>query len=156
MSEKLPEEPGKSFFHEPFQDFFRSMNEIFQERPVKGFLQGIDDFFASPFPISGFPVHLSESDNHYIITAKLSGIKKDQIDIGIFEKHITITVENKESVSKEDETQNSIFKKNSFQRTSKTIPLPTPIKEEKVRANYEDGLLTIKIPKEKGKRLKIE
>ncbi|MBU5213610.1 MULTISPECIES: Hsp20/alpha crystallin family protein [Heyndrickxia] len=156
MTEKLPEEPKKGLFHEPFQDFFRSMNELFQERPVKGFLQSIDDFFSSPFPISGFPIDLTELDDKYIITAKLSGIKKDQIDIGIFPKYITITVENNEKVTKEDQSQNVFFNKSSIQRSSKTIPFPQPIIEDKVKATYEDGLLTIKVPKEKGKRLRIE
>ncbi|MGE6260264.1 Hsp20/alpha crystallin family protein [Heyndrickxia sporothermodurans] len=156
MSEQLPDETRKNHFQEPFQDFFRSINELFHERPVKGFLQSIDDFFMSPFPMSGFPIDLSESENHYIITAKLSGIKKDQIDIGIFEKYITITVEHKEKIVKEDQAQKSMFNKNSIQRSTRTIPLPLPINEEMVKANYEDGLLTITAPKEKGKRLKIE
>ncbi|MGW8788386.1 Hsp20/alpha crystallin family protein, partial [Heyndrickxia sporothermodurans] len=83
MSNKLPEEPKKNLFQEPFQDLFRSINELFQERPVKGVLQSIDDFFTSPFPLSGFPVEFSDSGDNYIITAKLSGIKKEQIDIDI-------------------------------------------------------------------------
>lgn len=154
MSDQLPEEKRKKHFQE--LDLFSSINEFFHEKRVKGFLQSIDDFFMSPFPVSGFPVELSESEQNYIITAKLSGIKKEQIDISIFDKYITITVEHKEKVVKEDQSKKSFINKSSIQRSSRTIPLPTTINEEKVKANYEDGLLTITVPKEKGKRLKIE
>ncbi|MBS4173235.1 Hsp20/alpha crystallin family protein [Bacillus sp. FJAT-49736] len=156
MSEKLPGKSDNNPLHDPFQGLMRSMNNFFHEPPVKGFLESIDEFFSSPFPFSSFPVDLNETDKEYIITAKLSGVKKDQINIDIFQQYITITVENTESATQENQTQKTIFKKNSIQRTSRTIPLQKPISEAKVKANYEDGLLTISVPKEGGKRLKIE
>ncbi|KQL53740.1 hypothetical protein AN964_09655 [Heyndrickxia shackletonii] len=155
MSEK-PDKMEKNSLHDPFQGLMRSMNNIFQEPPVKGFLESIDEFFSAPFPFSAFPVELNETDKEYIITAKLSGVKKDQINIDIFQQYITISVENVESTTQENQNQKSIFKKSSMQRSSRTIPLTKPINEAKVKANYEDGLLTIHVPKENGKRLRIE
>lgn len=155
MSEK-PDKMEKNSLHDPFQGLMRSMNNIFHEPPVKGFLESIDEFFSAPFPFSAFPVELNETDKEYIITAKLSGVKKDQINIDIFQQYITISVENVESTTQENQNQKSIFKKSSMQRSSRTIPLTKPINEAKVKANYEDGLLTIHVPKENGKRLRIE
>jgi HSP20 family protein len=156
VTDKLPDENKKTSIQPPFQDFMRTMNQLFQEKPVKGFLQNMDDFFNSPFPFNGFPIEMDENEKEYIISAKLSGVKKDQIDIDVFQQYITITVQNTETTENEDTEQKSIFKKNSLQRTSRTITLAKPIDEQKVKANYEDGLLTIRVGKEKGKRLRIE
>jgi HSP20 family protein len=156
MSDKLPDKFQKNSSQDSFQGLMRSMNGFFHEQPIKGFLESIDEFFTSPFPVGAFPVELNETDKEYIITAKLSGVKKDQIDIDIFQQYITINVQNMETTTQENLDQKSIFKKNSIQRASKTIPLPKPINEDKVKANYEDGLLTIQILKENGKRLRIE
>jgi HSP20 family molecular chaperone IbpA len=156
VTDKLPDEHKKTPIQQPFQDFMRTMNHLFQEKPVKGFLQNMDDFFSSPFPFNAFPIEMDETEKEYIISAKLSGVKKDQIDIDVFQQYITITVQNTETLVNEDTEHKSIFKKNSLQKTSRTITLTKPIDEQKVKANYEDGLLTIRVGKEKGKRLRID
>ncbi|MED1205039.1 Hsp20/alpha crystallin family protein [Heyndrickxia acidicola] len=156
MTDKLPDEQKKSSIQQPFQDFIRSMNYLFQEKPVKGLFQNMDDFFSSPYPFNGFPIQMDENEKEYIISAKLSGVKKDHIDIDVFQQYITITVQNTETEVNEDTEEKFIFKKNSLQKTSRTITLAKPIDEQKVKAHYEDGLLTIRVGKEKGKRLRIE
>lgn len=155
MSSKLPKKQ-QSEHHEPFGQLMKSMNQFFQERPVRGLLQNIDNFFLKPFPLSAFSVDVIEKENEHIVTAELPGVNKEQIDIHIFENHITISVNNKEIITEEDENNHVFVKKQSFGHASKTISLPQPIKEHKVKASYKDGLLQVRIPKEKGKRISID
>jgi HSP20 family protein len=142
---------------ESFGELMKTMNEFFNEKPVKGFLQSIDDFFKSPFPAgSSFHVDTIETGKEHIVTAELPGIKREQIHLNISGNHLTITVENNELETEEDEINHLYRRKYLRQKSSRTVTLPHTINEQKVKASYRDGLLKIQIPQEKGKIIEIE
>ncbi|NHM29169.1 Hsp20/alpha crystallin family protein [Neobacillus terrae] len=147
---------GKKNKSEPFGELMKTMNDFLQEKPVKGFLQTIDDFFKNPFPVAPFHVETRETDKEMIITAELPGIKKDQIHIDLKGNYLNISVQQNELLKEEDD-HNQIYRKRQFlQHASRTIALPRPVNEKFVKAAYRDGLLEIKIPHEKGKIIEIE
>jgi HSP20 family protein len=159
MSSMLPEDKnnGKKPLPEPFRELFKSMNDFFTEKPVRGFLQSIDDFFKTPFPVgSSFHVETVETGNEYIITAELPGVKREQINLNITGNYLTISVENKELETEEDDINKLYRQRITRQQTARTISLPHAINEKLVKASYRDGLLQIKIPQEKGKMIEIE
>ncbi len=138
-------------------DFVKSMNHFFNERPVKGFLQSIDEFFKSPFPFHAtFHVDVRETTEEHIITAELPGVKREQIQLDILDNYVTISVQSNEMFTEEDEHQKIMRRRQTMQKSSRTIPLPQPIIENKVKASYQNGLLKIRIPKQKGKHIKID
>ncbi|UQX54612.1 Hsp20 family protein [Cytobacillus pseudoceanisediminis] len=143
--------------NEPFGDLMKSMNQLFHEKPVRGFLQTMDDFFKNPFPnSSSFHVDVAETEKEHIISAELPGINREQIQIDILDNYITISVKSSEMVTEEDE-KNKIFRRQqSMQRSSRTVPLPQPVNEKKVKAVYQNGLLQITVPKQQGKRIVID
>ncbi|MFP7297882.1 Hsp20/alpha crystallin family protein [Neobacillus niacini] len=147
---------NKKIKPEQFRDFFRTMNDLVHEKPVKGFLQSIDEFFSSPFPGGAFPIQVRETEDKYIVTAELPGVKKEQIRLNILPNQLTISIENNESETKED-LNNHIFQKRvSHGRLSRTISLPVVVNEKMVKASYRDGLLTVTIPLVRGKTIDIE
>ncbi|KAB2333641.1 Hsp20/alpha crystallin family protein [Bacillus mesophilum] len=146
----------KKVRNEPFGDIMKSMNQCFHEKPVRGFMQTMDDFFKNPFPAAHFHVEVSETDDAHIISAELPGINKEQIQLDVLDNYITITINQLESLTEEDENRQITRRHQSFQRSSRTIPLPQPINEKKVKANYKNGLLQIKVPKQKGKTIFLE
>ncbi|GAA0347983.1 Hsp20/alpha crystallin family protein [Bacillus carboniphilus] len=155
MASKYSNDKNKK---DPFQEVMNTMNDFFQHRPVKGFLQSIDEFFKAPgpFSLSSFPVHVEETDEEHIITAELPGVKKEQIHIDMYDRYLTISVNNAEIVTEENTNQHILRKRTSMQKTSRTVALPHMIDEKRVKAKYQDGLLTISVPAQKGKRLRIE
>ncbi|MDN3016748.1 Hsp20/alpha crystallin family protein [Paenibacillus sp. BSR1-1] len=160
MSSKLPSDKNnnsKKPVPEPFRELVKSMNDLFTEKPIRGFLQSIDEFFKHPFPpTAGFHVETLETEGEYIITAELPGVKKEQIHLNMTENYITISVENNQIETQEDEL-NQIYSRKMFrQQSSRTVSLPQTINEKKVKASYRDGLLQIRIPQEKGKVIEIE
>ncbi|MDQ0271033.1 Hsp20/alpha crystallin family protein [Cytobacillus purgationiresistens] len=143
--------------NEPFGDLMKSMNQFFHEKPVKNILQSMDDFFKNPFPNSAsFHVELKEKDENYVITAELPGINREQIQLDVINNYVKITVKQLNIFTTEDENQQITKKQQSFQQSTRTVPLPHHINEKKVKATYENGLLTIKVPKEKGKRISLD
>lgn len=159
MSSNLPGDKNNSKkpIPEPFSDFMRSMNDFFNEKPIRGFLQSIDDFFKTPFPFdAGFPVETSETANEYIVTAELAGVKREQIHLNITGNYLTISVENRELETAENENSQVYRRRFVRQQSSRTISLPHAINEKRIRASYRDGLLQIRIPREQGKIIEIE
>lgn len=135
----------------------KSMNQFFNEKPVRGFLQTMDEFFRNPFPFhSPFHVDVRETAEEHIITAELPGVKREQIQLDVLDNYVTISVQSHEILTEEDENQKMIKKRQSMQRSSRTIPLPQTITESKVKASYQNGLLKIRVPKQKGKHINID
>jgi len=140
---------------ENFGFFKKSMNQFFQEKPVKNFLQSMDEFFSNPFPNVSFPVSVKETENEHVITAELPGVNKEQIHIDIIDNRITISVTHLELVQEENNKQQIIHKSQTYKQSARTIALPYPVDENKVRAVYQNGLLTITVKKQKGKKISI-
>lgn len=155
MTSKLPKDPNHKST-EPFGEMIEHMNQFFRERPIKGLLQNIDEFFNSPFPSSSFPVDVKELEKEYVINAKLPGIKKEQIELNVLGNTLSIVIDSREEVIEEDELTQVFRKKRALSKISRTIPLPQQINEKSVRASYQNGLLQILIPKQKGKSIVID
>jgi HSP20 family protein len=159
MSSKLPSDPNHTNKNrpEPFGDLVRSMHNFFNEKPVRGFLQQMDDFFKSPFPSGfGFPVETVDNGKEYIVTAELPGVKREQIKINIQGHLLTISVDNQEVELEEDELNNVFAQKQFRQHSSRSIVLPHAVNEKNIKASYRDGLLQIRIPQDRGKVIDID
>jgi HSP20 family protein len=153
VMEKKPDKPKQGGEH--FGEWMKYVHHFFQEQPVRGVLQSIDDFFKQPFPYTSFPIDVRELENQHIITAELPGIKKEQISIDILGSNLTISVKHQDIYTEEDDA-NKVFRRSErLQRSSRTIALPSPIDEKTVKATYRDGLLKIKIPKLQGKKIDL-
>ncbi|MCJ8006640.1 Hsp20/alpha crystallin family protein [Lederbergia wuyishanensis] len=155
MAENRPSKKEENPLFEPFTQLMNNMNRLFSERPDKNFLQNMDDFFFHTKPFGGFVVELKENDKEYIVQAQLPGTKKEQINIEILPQYITITVNHQESITKEDTENTIIQKKESWRQSSRTIPFSKPIDQGNVKAVHEDGVLTVTIPKRKGRKVNI-
>jgi HSP20 family protein len=160
MSSMLPGDPNdynKNKPEQPFGELIKSMQSFFNEKPIRGFLQSVDDFFKTPFPQGfGFPVDTTDNGNEYIVSAELPGVKRDQIQLNIQGHLLTISINNQQIELEEDEIH-QVFKQKQFrQYSSRTIALPHVIDEKKIKAFYRDGLLQIRIPQEKGTIIDIE
>jgi len=141
---------------EHFDLVVRSVNDFFHYPPVRGFLQTIDEFFNQPFPRTAFHIDLKETVDEYIITAELPGVDKEQIQIGIFSNRAVISIENREELTETDEAAGNFRRRLTKKLDSRSISFPKPIIEHKAKASCRDGLLTIRLPKDKGKQLKID
>ncbi|WP_316569827.1 Hsp20/alpha crystallin family protein [Neobacillus sp. YIM B06451] len=141
---------------DPFDTVIRSFNDFFHYPPVKGFLQSIDEFFQMPFSAVPFHVDVEETAQEYIVTAELPGVAREQIQIGIFRDRVVIAVENREELTKSDDADGSFRRRVTKKLDSRSISFPKAVLEQKGKATFRNGLLTIRLPIDKGKQLRIE
>ncbi|KAF9519781.1 hypothetical protein BS47DRAFT_1357826 [Hydnum rufescens UP504] len=84
-------------------------------------------------------------DNNITATFDLPGLKKEDVNIEVHNNRLTVTGETKvETDRKED---NYVVRERRAGKFSRSLPLPTGVSAEKVKASFVDGVLTITFPK---------
>jgi HSP20 family protein len=102
-------------------------------------------------------VNVKETGNGYEIEVAAPGLGKEDFDISIEKKVLTISSEkNDQRQEKENGYTRREFSYSSFCRS---FALPEEVNEEEVKANYADGVLRInltKLPEKQQRRKAIE
>ena len=93
----------------------------------------------------GISVNLSETDQALVLTAKLPGMKPENMDISVTENSLTLKGETKEEATQAGDSYYRVEKRvGSF---SRTISLPHRVKVDEIEAIYKDDILEITMPK---------
>lgn len=105
-----------------------------------------DSGFPKYFPMdnSGIRVDIAENDNEYILEAELPGVSKEDIKLELKDDMLTISVERKEEV--EEKKENYIRRERRFGSMCRSFYVDD-IEQDNVKAKFEDGILTVKLPK---------
>ena len=90
-------------------------------------------------------VNSIENDNSFEIDLAVPGMKKDDFTIQLNDKVLVISSENKNSVENNSMRLNE-FNYSSFQRS---FTVPETVELDKIKANYKNGILKVKLPKKK-------
>lgn len=119
----------------------------------------IDDFF-SPLTVNHSStareympsVDIYEKDNVVFFEAEVPGFNKDDLKIDVAGKVITISGEKKEE--KKEEGENHFRKERRFGRFERSFQLGFEAESDSVKAKYDNGVLTIEVPKPEDKQIK--
>ena len=121
----------------------------------------IDRLFESPFGetrtlqlLSGWTPALDvyEEQDHFIVKAELPGLKKEDIEVSFHDGGLSISGERKSETKHEDA---EVYRaERFFGRFQRTVTLPAPVAVDKARASYQDGVLTVTLPKTEEARPK--
>lgn len=93
----------------------------------------------------------------YEITIELPGVDKDDIDISLHEG--VLTVKGEKRSERTEEGEGYFFSERQYGRFQRTFRLPGDVKDDKVSADFSNGVLKIRVPKrgvEEKKTKKIE
>lgn len=88
---------------------------------------------------------LYEDKESLIVRAELPGLKKENIDLSLHENTITISGERRDE--KKYEGAETSREERSFGRFTRSLLLPKAVDASGVKANYRDGILTVRLPK---------
>ena len=118
----------------------------------------MDDFFDKTFSSKNLYADVWEEDDNFFIKMALPGVNKDNIEITTTPEAITIKGCAKKEEEKVNDKKNYYFKSidNSFEQT---FNLPARFDSDKAVAKYENGILTLTLPKSdevKSKKIEIQ
>jgi HSP20 family protein len=110
-----------------------------------------DDAFTRPFNIrdgwsmSTPAVDMFQTDNEVVVRASVPGLKADEVQINITGDVLTL----KGGVKQEEERKDRAWhiREHRFGSFERSIALPTAVKTDKAEAVFENGILTVTLPK---------
>ena len=108
--------------------------------PFRDVSQKIADWFA---PASD----ASAKDDCYEINVELPGVKAEDVDITI--KDNSLLVMGRKHSEREEKGRSYFFSERQFGAFQRTFRLPPDFDEDSISANFNDGLLHLKIGKQK-------
>lgn len=124
---------------QPFQEvetLRRQMDHMFDE------LMGSERQSATTWQPA---IELQDTEDNLVLRAEIPGVEGKDIDIHVTREAVAISGEHRfEKKTQEKGFFRSEFRYGNFQRV---IPLPAPIQNEQVKAEFKDGILTLMLPK---------
>ena len=90
-------------------------------------------------------VDIKETDDAFVVTADLPGLKKKDIDVSIEDNVLTISGERQFDDAAEGATLRRVER--AYGTFRRSFTLPRGVESGKVAATFEDGVLALQIPK---------
>jgi HSP20 family protein len=102
-------------------------------------------------------VDMYQTDDAVVVKSAIPGIKPEDIDINITGD--TLTIRGETRVEEEVNEENYIRRERRYGSFCRSLALPLPVVTEKAEAEFENGVLTLTLPKAeevKPKAIKIK
>lgn len=141
----------------------RGLRTLFRRRPLESIREEMQDLISRTFGEEGDlwfadritpSLDLAETDNALEVRMDIPGMEAKDLDIQVNANVLTVSGERKEEHEEKGKTYHRIERRvGTF---SRSVTLPSPVKEDAVDAQYKNGILTVKLPKtEEAKSRKI-
>ena len=113
----------------------------------------LDDFFKDPFftrnnSVKVMKTDIQEKDDKYILDMDLPGYDKEDIKAQLKDGYLTISAQKNTSNDEKDEEGNYIRRERYCGKCSRSFYVGDSIKEEDIKASFNNGILELTFPKE--------
>jgi len=129
---------------EPFREMEEMMNNLPSTSPagIKGFVPAVDIY---------------EENNNVVVETPLAGVKPEDVEVSL-EKGV-LTIQGKSTTEHEVDEKNYYRKEVRGGSFFRQIALPAPVKDDQIKASFEDGILKVTCPKSapsNAKKINVE
>lgn len=126
----------------PFKSLARSaplaeVDELFRNFGVRPFLSKLE--------VPDIRLDVSENNMTYTVKADIPGVNKEDIDISVDGRQVTISATSSSKSEKKGET--SLYTERSEGQVYRSFTLPAEVDSTNAQAHYENGVLDITLPK---------
>ena len=127
---------------EPFREMIslrEAVNSLLQDSFVRpGIMEGDGNAVM-------LPLDITENENEFVVKASLPGVRPEDVQITARGDTLTIRGEMKAEEEKKDDRYH--LRKRRIGQFQRTVVLPTPINADGAQAQFENGVLTLTLPK---------
>lgn len=117
-----------------FDDLFTDITDN-KRRPIARPLPGV------------MKTDIKENDKEYELTIELPGYKKENVNAELKDGYLIINATNEKNEEEKDE-KGYIRKERYFGSCSRSFFVGKNLKEEDIKAKFDNGVLTLNVPKE--------
>ena len=115
--------------------------------------QAIEDEWDAEDAVPGqLAVDVYETKDKLFVKARTAGVNKNDLDVSISDN--TLSIKGTLSAGYEEDVENYHLQECYWGEFSRSIVLPTPVKEDEIEAVLKDGVLTINFAKLKQDTVK--
>jgi HSP20 family protein len=136
---------------EPLRDFMtlrEAMDRLFEDsfvgRRPREWAPALEGMLA---------LDMYQTDDATVIKSSVPGVKPEEIEISISGNTLTISGESKEE--EEVKEENYIRRERRYGSFSRSVVLPEGLESDKAEASFDDGVLTLTIPKAPESKPKV-
>ncbi len=106
---------------------------------------------AGAAPRGWYPaVDLKENESEFKLVAELPGLKRDDVRISLTDNVITLRGEKRAERESDNDNWHQIER--SYGTFERSFQLGCPVDTDKIKARFEDGVLTVVLPKSEESR----
>ena len=132
----------------PLRSLQGEVNRLF-ESVFPGTMEGDDESMSTVWSPR---MDLVEADDHYQVQVDLPGVSKEDVSITVEDNELTIRGERRAESRAEDD--HVVRMERTFGTFYRSIRLPRTVDESKIKATFDDGVLTVNLPKTEKSRPK--
>jgi len=116
-----------------------------------------DDAFTRPLTLrdgwSAPAIDMYQTDDEIVVKASLPGVKADEVQINITGEILTIKGETRQVEEKKEKAWH--MREQRWGTFERAVALPTEVVSDKAKAEFENGILTITLPKAEEVKPKV-
>jgi HSP20 family protein len=128
--------PGRRNPFEEIEELFEQLNDGFSQMS-----ESMETELGD-----GIKVDVADRDDAVVVTADVPGFDADDIDVSVRDRRLTIAAERSDSAEADADEQ--YYRRERTRRAvQRTVSLPTEVEEADASASYENGVLTVELPK---------
>lgn len=131
-------------------------------QPTTDLFRPILDDLAMPFGRMGSTLRVPDTDvleteDEVSVVAELPGMNPEDIDVSLENNVLTISGEKKEERKSGEENGTYHLSERRWGRFTRSFVLPREVDQDRIEANFDNGVLRVSIPKsEKARRRRID
>ena len=137
----MPSIFGENLFNDDWMDFsFPDVDKVLYGKHAKNVMK----------------TDVKETDNSYEVDIDLPGFKKDEIEAKLENGYLTISAAKGLDKEEKDEKDGKYIRKERYSGAmSRSFYVGDELKQEDIKAKYEDGILKLSVPKKEPKKVEM-
>jgi HSP20 family protein len=126
-----------------------AMDRLFEESFLRPGSFGVSDSASAMLPLDMY-----ETENDVVVKAAIPGVKPEDIEVTVTGDLLSIKGEFRSETEEQDEKRNYHRQERRYGSFCRQVALPAGVSADACTADFENGVLTLKLPKVEEARVK--